>query len=607
LAFLIPAMEARLNQLKSAGKQAAAEGSQASSSFEMRAQRMFAKKNVGTLIISPTRELASQIAVEASRLATYHDEFEVRLFVGGVSKGSQLRDWYRGRRDIVVATPGRLRDFLQNESGFADAFQNVQILVLDEADTLLDMGFREDIEDINRYLPNQSERQTFLFSATVSSAIHQIAKKTMDRNHTFINTVGEETSPVHAHVAQYHTILPSASHQIPHILRLLAHDQLTNLGKSKVIVFLPTTKMTMLYTTILRSLKGNCLPAGRSTEVYEIHSKKTQESRTRTSDNFRKDVSGASVLVTSDVSARGVDYPNVTRVIQVGIPQSVDQYVHRVGRTGRRDLAGRGDLVLLPWESGFVTWKLTEIPIKPLSTETLTRDLEELASKIDQNGLPAVERPLNSPKFDPRNRERNRIAYASIRTPVSPTLVNIEGNVTAFLEEMDPEAVDQTFVSLLGYYFGKTSELRCEKEVILDGCKDLTTEGFGLPAPPHVSQALLEKIGFSSGSRRRGQFGNQSGNRSFGMRSSGDGRSGGAPRFGTRRDGRSSEFGSSMTRRPRSFDSDSDSDFMPRSRSRPRSFDSDSDSMPRFERSSSSDGNRGRSGNFSRQNSFRRY
>jgi ATP-dependent RNA helicase MSS116, mitochondrial len=92
LGFLIPAVEARLNQLKQAGLQNAKESGQSSLALQMRAQRAFAKKNVGTLIISPTRELASQIAVEATRLATHHDEMEVRLFVGGVSKGGQMRE-----------------------------------------------------------------------------------------------------------------------------------------------------------------------------------------------------------------------------------------------------------------------------------------------------------------------------------------------------------------------------------------------------------------------------------------------------------------------------------------------------------------------------------
>lgn len=363
------------------------------------------------------------------------------------------------------------------------------------------MGFRDDIEAIVDYLPDRKDRQTFLFSATVSSAIHQIAKKTMNNNHTFINTVTDETSPVHAHVPQYHTVLSNAKEQLPHLVRLIAHDQLTNLGKSKIIVFLPTTKMTQLFTTLLRSLKKN-LPAGRTTEVYEIHGKKAQESRTNTSNSFRKDASGASVLVTSDVSARGIDYPNVTRVIQVGIPTSTDQYIHRIGRTGRRDLAGRGDLILLPWEVGFVTYQMTEIPTKPLQLETVKEEVLAVANKLDQEGLPPSLQSQGRPRLRQYDGGRPVQVQVSFQTPLVPVVSHIESAVEELIEELDPSAVNEVFTSILGYYFGRSGELRCTKEVILEGCRDFTTSGLGLSEPPYVSAAFLQKIGFSEPRRR---------------------------------------------------------------------------------------------------------
>jgi len=496
---------------------------------------------------------------------------------------------------------------MENVPGFADAFKQTQVLVLDEADTLLDMGFRDDIEAVTEQLPPKSERQTFLFSATVSPAIHQIATKTMDKHHTFVNTVSDDSSPVHAHIPQYHTILPDASEQIPHLLRLITQDQLENVGKSKIIVFLPTTKMTQLYTTLLRSLKRDTLPAGVSTEVYEIHSKKSQESRTSTSNNFRKDVSGASVLVTSDVSARGVDYPNVTRVIQIGIPGSAEQYVHRVGRTGRRDLAGRGDLILLPWEAGFVTHRLADVPIKPLTTEELAEQVDALAAKVDAEGLPRTEQPQEKrTRLDPRSRDRDRWGgprVATINTPVSPAVSKIEPKVKDFVQELDPQAVDETFVSVLGYYFGKTAELRCEKEVILQGCRDWTVSAMGLSEPPYVSKAFLEKIGFSEPRRRQPR----DGPRNFG---GGGGRGGmmPRPRFGMRKPQESdgsgvsegSEFGSRSGGSRFSFRSrrsDSDSDDSRPLRPRTSSWDRDArtpggDGNQRDFRSRSSSGSR---------------
>ncbi|KAF5341070.1 hypothetical protein D9611_005972 [Ephemerocybe angulata] len=151
--------------------------------------------NVGTLVISPTHELASQIAVEAQKLTSHHAGFDVSLFVGGVDKRGQLNGFNRGRKDILVATPGRLKDFLSDSrSGVAEALKNTKMLILDEADPLLDMGFREDIEEIMRVLPSNATRQTF-FSATVSKGIQQIAHTHLAPNHRFVNCVSEEGSP----------------------------------------------------------------------------------------------------------------------------------------------------------------------------------------------------------------------------------------------------------------------------------------------------------------------------------------------------------------------------------------------------------------------------
>ncbi|KAF7348624.1 DEAD-domain-containing protein [Mycena venus] len=466
LAFLVPAIEARVKSIKEylAGNTDTGNSAHA-------AQR-FARRTVGTLIISPTRELATQIANEALRLTHNHRDFEVRLFTGGSSKRMQMRDWMKGRKDIVVATPGRLRDLLESEPDVRSAVAETSILILDEADTLLDMGFREDIEDIKRFIPPTPQRQTLLFSATVSKEIQQIARSTLAPNHKYINCVSEETSPVHAHVDQYHTILPSASAQLPHILRLIAHDQLTNPGKSKVILFLPTTKMTQLTATLVHALAGTALPAGPNTRVYEIHSKRTQEQRTRVSDMFRNSKTGATVLVTTDVSARGVDYPGVTRVIQVGIPAGREQYIHRVGRTGRAGGAGRGDLVLLPWEIGFVTWQLTDVPLKPLA-------VNELAEQV---GMLTTECDADKAGF-----------FLAAKSP------EVDRSVGTLLGRLDEEAIKETFMSLLGYYISKSPELRVQKEVIVQGCQDWTTGACGLTAPPYVSASFLQKLGLGDG------------------------------------------------------------------------------------------------------------
>lgn len=395
---------------------------------------------------------------------------------------------------------------------------------MDEADTLLDLGFRDDLEAILQFLPPTPQRQTFLFSATVSPSIQQIARKALDKNHVFINCATEE-SPVHTHVAQYHTVLPDASAQVPHILRLLAHDQLTNAGHSKTIIFLPTTKQTQLFATLVRELAGKTLPAGRGTQVYEMHSKKGQGARTSTSDAFRNDKTGASVLITSDVSARGVDYPGVTRVIQVGIPTGTDVYVHRVGRTGRAGTMGRGDLVLLPWELGFVTSQMSSIPLRTVTTKEIASQVDELAANFDADPKAFFKGVTTSEGFESRARTIRAALPVVFRAPYTPVLANVEEEVTNLLLGLDEEAARETVMSSLGYYLGHANELRLDKNAIVESIKDWSVKSLGLATPPYISPAFLAKLGVSNRPARRqesrwGGNGNQRSD-SYGMRREG--------------------------------------------------------------------------------------
>jgi ATP-dependent RNA helicase MSS116, mitochondrial len=129
MAFLVPAIEARLNAREAYAKEALANaGLTSDKSLEKRAKYKFSREQVGTLIISPTRELATQIVAEAEKLCSHYDDLEVRLFTGGVSKRAQMRDWMRGRRDIVVATPGRLRDVLTSDPDVARGMAKTKLV-----------------------------------------------------------------------------------------------------------------------------------------------------------------------------------------------------------------------------------------------------------------------------------------------------------------------------------------------------------------------------------------------------------------------------------------------------------------------------------------------
>lgn len=404
-------------------------------------------------------------------------------------RSHQLRDFQRGRKDIVVATPGRLKDLL-SERDVKEAVSDAQTLILDEADTLLDMGFAKELNDIISVLPK--ERQTFLFSATVSPQIRDIARKSLKPDHQFIDCVPKNETNTHTHIPQYYTVLPSAADQIPHTLKLIAQDQMEN-PDSKVILFLPTTKMTMLWATMLRELQGT-LP--ERTQVHEIHSGLDQRRRSRASDNFRKD-NRPSVLVTSDVSARGVDYPGVTRVIQVGVPSSGEQYIHRVGRTGRGGkTGGRGDLVLLPFEAGFVQ-ELNKVPIKSVSTTDISESL--------------------SPVFTPEQ------------------LQAIDTKVNGLMPSLDTEALREVYTSLIGYYLGRSDTIRLSGQQIYKALQEWSTEAAKMEEPPHLSAMFLTKLGLNS----KPKFGKSGGGGGgFGSRGGGGGGGFGArkPSFGARSD-----------------------------------------------------------------------
>lgn len=396
------------------------------------------------------------------------------------------------------------------------------------------MGFRPDVDRILPELPPDPERQTFLFSATLSTRLErEVVSQAVSKHHTFINTVSEEDSPVHAHIPQYHTVLTSAADQLPHTLRLIAHDQLTNPGKSKVILFLPTTKMTQLFSSFVRELAPAVLPSGRYTNVYELHSKRSMESRVKTSDRFRADDSGASILVTSDVSARGVDYPGITRVIQLGVPSHPDQYVHRVGRTGRAgSTQGRGDLVLLPWEHGYLRNQLSHVPMKPVTAQDLEQQVHEIAERYDEDPK-AFFPPV------PRSQSRRSFTISSFKGNVTEKLRALKEDIKELWPGMPSDQVEETFASMLGYYVSRMEQLRTPRNIVLEGLRTWTVEACGLEQAPHVSEAFLRKIGFhgnGGGSRNsdRSGFGRPSSSRSLSRRDSWQDRGSGSGRYSDR-------------------------------------------------------------------------
>uniref|UniRef100_A0A0A0K511 ATP-dependent RNA helicase n=1 Tax=Cucumis sativus TaxID=3659 RepID=A0A0A0K511_CUCSA len=382
------------------------------------------------LVICPTRELATQAANEANTLLKYHSTIGVQVVIGGTRLALEQKRMQANPCQILVATPGRLKDHIENTAGFATRLMGVKVLVLDEADHLLDMGFRKDIERIIAAVPKQ--RQTLLFSATVPDEVRQISHIALRRDHEFVNTIEEGSEDTHAQVRQMQIVAPLEKHFS--LLYAILKEHIANDVDYKVLVFCTTAMVTRMVADLLGELNLN---------IREIHSRKAQSYRTKVSDEFRK--SKGLILVTSDVSARGVDYPDVTLVIQVGLPADREQYIHRLGRTGRKGKEGQGILLLTPWEEFF------------LST---VKD------------LPITKAPM--PLIDPETKKK-----------VDRALVHVEMK--------NKEAAYQAW---LGYY-NSNKTVGKDKYRLVELANEFS-RSMGLDNPPAISKLVLGKMGLKN-------------------------------------------------------------------------------------------------------------
>lgn len=272
---------------------------------------------------------------------------------------------------ILVATPGRLQDILTDPEAKVAA-PNCQAVVLDEADRMLDVGFADAIRDIIDLLPpiREVDRQTLLFSATIPRDVVHLAKSMVKTdNFEFVQTIRADDEPTHHKVPQHIVAVKGYSNWFPTILEI-AHKGIEEAKQDpsappfKAIIFFSNTATVEYANKVLR----RTTLAGRSggIPIFDIHSKLTQNSRTRNAEAFRR--SASAILVSSDVTARGMDFPGVTHVIQVGLPPDRDQYIHRVGRTGRAGKVGQGWLILAEEEISEARVRLSNLPIKPNHT-----------------------------------------------------------------------------------------------------------------------------------------------------------------------------------------------------------------------------------------------
>lgn len=265
------------------------------------------------LIMAPTRELAQQINDEFRDFSRGLNLYST-LVVGGMNIDRQIRD-LRRRPHVIIGTPGRLKDLLQRR---ALQLNNMTTLVLDEADRMLDMGFLPDMKAIIGAMPSQ--RQTLFFSATITPEITNLTK-------SFLNdpvTVSVRTTETSDHVEQDVVSFRDKAHKIELLVEMLSGE-----AYEKVLVFGETKFGVQRLSDHLDNIG---IPSAA------IHGNKNQSQRQRALKAFKDE--RVRVLVATDVAARGLDIPNVTHVINFDTPQTYEDYIHRIGRTGRGGARG---------------------------------------------------------------------------------------------------------------------------------------------------------------------------------------------------------------------------------------------------------------------------
>ncbi|KAK4046508.1 ATP-dependent RNA helicase [Microbotryomycetes sp. JL201] len=341
MAFLVPAIE-MLNKLK----------------FKPR-------NGTGAIVVSPTRELALQIFGVAKELCEHHNQ-TFAIVMGGANRKTEAEKLVKGV-NLLIATPGRLLDHLQNTKGFV--FNNLRQLIIDEADRILEIGFEDEMRQIVSLLPKDN-RQTMLFSATQTTKVTDLARISLRPGPLYINVHSGRDTSTADNLEQGYVVCDSDKRF------LLLFTFLRKNLKKKIIVFFSSCKSVQYHGELLNYI---------DVPVLDLHGKQKQQKRTNTFFEFCNAPTG--ILLCTDVAARGLDIPKVDWIIQFDPPDDPRDYIHRVGRTARAGKAGRSLLFLLPSELGFLKFlKAAKVPLNEYSFPTdkvanVQGQLEKLISK----------------------------------------------------------------------------------------------------------------------------------------------------------------------------------------------------------------------------------
>ncbi|KAG9301508.1 hypothetical protein G9A89_008360 [Geosiphon pyriformis] len=323
------------------------------------------RNGTGIIVISPTRELALQIFGVAKDLLKYHQQ-TFGIVMGGANRQAEVQKLVKGV-NLLIATPGRLLDHLQNTKGFI--YKNTKALIIDEADRILEIGFEEEMKQIIKILPNEN-RQSMLFSATQTTKVEDLARVSLRQNPIYINVDQQKERSTVDGLVQGYVICESDKRFL-----LLFTFLKKNLDK-KLIVFFSSCKSVQYHAELLNYVD---IP------VLDLHGKQKQTKRTQTFFEFMNAEKG--ILLCTDVAARGLDVPAVDWIVQYDPPDEPRDYIHRVGRTARAGSKGRSLLFLLPTELGFLRYlKHAKIPLNEYEFPTtkianVQSQLEKLVEK----------------------------------------------------------------------------------------------------------------------------------------------------------------------------------------------------------------------------------
>ncbi len=347
-----------------------------------------------SLILEPTRELAAQVAENFEKYGVNHD-LKMALLIGGVQMGEQVKALEKGV-DVLIATPGRLMDLFERGKIL---LTGCELLVIDEADRMLDMGFIPDIEFICDKLP--TTRQTMLFSATMPAAIERLAKKFLDNPKRIEVSRAASTND---NIQQNKVMVAPRKKQ--DVLRsLLREDDMTT-----AIVF-SNRKTTV--RDLAKALNRDGFKAG------EIHGDIDQNTRNAELQRFKDGV--INILVASDVAARGLDIKGVSHVFNYDTPWHPDDYVHRIGRTGRAGAKGKAFTFVTSADAEAIenVEKLTGMAIPVYSMDSGTRaDTKGRKPMVDKPKSQDADKPKSDePKAERPKRERNRKPKAETVAP----------------------------------------------------------------------------------------------------------------------------------------------------------------------------------------------